>query len=169
MTFLLLSIDSAQTFDLDVVTRQSMENPVYYVQYAHARIMSIGRKAAESGVVRRPLESVDVSRLRHEREEELLRALAVYPDAVHEAAEQRAPQKVSTWVRDFARSFHGFYRDVRVLTDDAELTQARLWLTEACRVGLANGLALLGVQAPDEMSRLDDDEDEGGGQDAGPA
>jgi arginyl-tRNA synthetase len=83
----------------------------------------------------------------------------LYPDAVDEAASQRAPQKISTWVRDFARSFHGFYRDCRVLTDDTELTQARLWLTEACRVGLANGLALLGVHAPDEMARLDDDDD----------
>jgi arginyl-tRNA synthetase len=159
MTFLLQGIDSQQTFDLDVVTAQSMENPVYYVQYAHARIASIGRRAHEAGVERRPLADVNLGRLDHEREEELLRALALYPDVVEEAASQRAPQKISTWVRDFARSFHGFYRDCRVLTDDADLTQARLWLTEACRVGLANGLALLGVHAPDEMARLDDDDD----------
>ena len=73
MTFLLLSIDSPQTFDLDVVTAQSMENPVYYVQYAHARVASIERKAAEAGVVRRPLDTVDLGRLEHEREHELLR------------------------------------------------------------------------------------------------
>ena len=84
--------------------------------------------------------TVDLSLLTHEREEELLRALANYPEVVAEAAETRAPQKVTTWVRDFARAFHGFYRDCRVLTDDAEFTQARLWLTEACRVGLANAL-----------------------------
>ena len=84
--------------------------------------------------------TVDLALLEHEREEELLRALALYPDVVAEAAETRAPQKVTTWVRDFARAFHGFYRDCRVLTDDAELTQARLWLTEACRIGLANAL-----------------------------
>ena len=83
----------------------------------------------------------------------------MYPDVVAEAAETRAPQKVTTWVRDFARAFHGFYRDCRVLTDDAELTQARLWLTEACRIGLANALGLLGVHAPDEMARLDDDDE----------
>ncbi len=157
MVFLLQGIDSPQTFDLDIVTAQSMENPVYYVQYAHARIASIGRKAAAEGVALRPIETVDLALLRHEREEELLRALARYPEVVAEAAETRAPQKVTTWVRDFARAFHGFYRDCRVLTDDAELTQARLWLTEACRVGLANALALLGVHAPDEMARLDDD------------
>jgi arginyl-tRNA synthetase len=160
MTFLLQGIDTAQTFDLDVVTEQSRENPVYYVQYAHARIASIGRKAAAAGVVRKPLAETDLSRLWHEREDALLRALANYPDAIHEAAETRAPQKLSTWARDFASEFHGFYRDCKVLSDDADLTQARLWLTEACRIGLANALALLGVHAPDEMTRLDrDDED----------
>ena len=159
MVFLLQSIDSPQTFDLDIVTAQSMENPVYYVQYAHARIASIGRRAADAGVTRRPLADVDLSRLTHEREEELLRALAQYPDVVTEAAEARAPQKLTTWVRDFARAFHGFYRDCRVLTDDAELTQARLWLNEASRIGLANALGLLGVNAPDEMARLDTDDE----------
>jgi arginyl-tRNA synthetase len=159
MVFLLQGIDSPMTFDLDVVTAQSMENPVYYVQYAHARIASIGRRAAEAGVARRPVTEVDLARLEHEREQELLRALALYPQVVAEAADARAPQKVSTWVRDFARAFHGFYRDCRVLGDDDELTQARLWLTEACRVGLANALAILGVHAPDEMARLDEDAD----------
>lgn len=160
MTFLLQSIDSPQTFDLDVVTSQSMENPVYYVQYAHARVASIARRAQVAGVDRSPLESVDLSSLTHDREGELLRALARYPEMVADAAATRAPQKVSTWVRDFARAFHGFYRDCRVITDDAQLTQARLWLCEACRVGLANALGLLGVSAPDEMVRLDDDESE---------
>jgi arginyl-tRNA synthetase len=160
MVFLLQGVDTGQTFDLDVVTAQSMENPVYYVQYAHARIASIARKAVGAGVARRPIGSVDLSRLEHPREEELLRALACYPEVVADAAETRAPQKVTTWVRDFARAFHGFYRDCRVLSDDDTLTQARLWLTEACRIGLANALGLLGVHAPDEMSRLDADEDE---------
>ncbi len=159
MTFLLQGIDSPQTFDLDIVTSQSMENPVYYVQYAHARVSSIARRAEAAGVTRLPLESVDLSPLTHEREGELLRALALYPDVVADAAATRAPQKISTWVRDFARAFHGFYRDCRVITDDAELTQARLWLAEASRIGLAAALGLLGVSAPEEMARLDDDED----------
>jgi arginyl-tRNA synthetase len=160
MTFLLQSIDSAQTFDLDIVTSQSMENPVYYVQYAHARVSSIARRAAAAGVVRQPLESVDLATLTHEREGELLRALALYPDVIADAADTRAPQKVATWVRDFARSFHGFYRDCRVITDDADLTQARLWLAEASRIGLANALGLLGVGAPAEMARLDEDDED---------
>jgi arginyl-tRNA synthetase len=162
LTFLLQGIDTPQTFDLAVVTSQSMENPVYYVQYAHARIASIGRKASQRGVTRRPIDQVDLSLLVHEREADLLRSLALYPEAVREAAELRAPHRVTTWVRDFAKHFHGFYRDCRVISDDDALTQARLWLAEACRIGFADALGLLGVSAPDEMARLDEDDDEVG-------
>jgi len=156
LTFLLQGIDTAQTFDLDVVTAQSMENPVYYVQYAHARIASIGRKATERGVTRLPLLDASLAPLVHEREIELLRALEAFPGVVEEAAVMRAPHRVTTWVRDFAKAFHGFYRDCKVISDDAALTQARLWLAEACRLGLAGALAILGVDAPDEMHRLDE-------------
>ena len=162
LTFLLQGIETAQTFDLDVVTAQSMENPVYYVQYAHARIASIARTAAERGVERGALGSTDLAPLTDERELDLLRALARYPDVIADAATARAPHKVTTWVRDFAKAFHGFYRECRVIADDPARTQARLWLIEACRVGLADALGLLGVQAPEAMARLDaDDDDEG--------
>ena len=161
LTFLLQGIDTTQTFDLDVVTAQSMENPVYYVQYAHARIASIGRKAAEVGVTRLAVLDASLAPLTHERELELLRALEAYPGVLAEAAALRAPHRVTTWVRDFAKGFHGFYRDCRVISDDAALTQARLWLAEACRLGLASALAILGVHAPDEMTRLDDSDDNG--------
>jgi arginyl-tRNA synthetase len=164
MTFLLLSLDSAQTFDLEVVTSQSMENPVYYVQYAHARVASIERKAAEAGVVRRPLDTVDLGRLEHVREHELLRALDAYPDAVRDSADLRAPQKISTWVREFASRFHSFYRECRVITDDAELTQARLWLVESCRIGLSSALGILGVSAPESMAQLEEDPEPGGSE-----
>lgn len=159
LTFLLQGIDTALTFDLDVVTAQSMENPVYYVQYAHARVASIARRAAAPGIVRAPLAEVDLSLLVHERELDVLRALAEYPEMLRHAAELRAPHRVTTWVRDFAARFHGFYRDCRVMTDDAALTQARLWLAEASQIGLAGALAILGVTAPDVMERLDADED----------
>ena len=161
-TFLLQSIDTTQSFDLDVVTTQSMENPVYYVQYAHARIAAIGRQAAERGVERRPLDDVDLSVLAGERELDLLRSLAAYPDVVADAAKLRAPHRLATWVRELAGRFHGFYRDCRVLGPlpggpgdpiDPGLTQARLWLVEACRVGLADALGLLGVSAPERMDR----------------
>jgi arginyl-tRNA synthetase len=159
LTFLLQGIDTGLTFDLDIVTAQSMENPVYYVQYAHARIASIGRKAVAVGVTRLPVLDTSLAPLVHERELELLRALAAYPGVLAEAAAVRAPHRVTTWVRDFAKEFHGFYRDCRVISDDAALTQARLWLAEACRLGLASALAVLGVNAPDEMTRLDDDDE----------
>ena len=156
MTFLLQSLDTKQTFDLDVVTAQSMENPVYYVQMAHARIASIGRRAVEAGVERRSIDAVDLSVLVHERETELLRALAEFPEIVQLASAERAPHKVTHWVIDFAGRFHGFYRDCRVLGSTDDLLQARLWLTEACRVGFANALGLLGVHAPEEMARLEE-------------
>jgi arginyl-tRNA synthetase len=137
-----------------------MENPVYYVQYAHARVASIARRAVDAGVVRAPLADVDLSVLTHERELDLLRALAEYPAMLASAADLRAPHRVTTWVRDFASRFHGFYRDCRVLTDDPALTPARLWLAEAVRVGLADALGILGVHAPDVMERLDGDDDD---------
>ena len=105
-----------------------------------------------------PLDGIDLDpAARTHAELELLRALSEYPEVVAEAAELRAPHRVTPWVRDFARAFHGFYRDCRVIGEDAELTQARLWLAEACRIGLADALGLLGVSAPEAMARLDDD------------
>jgi arginyl-tRNA synthetase len=152
LTYLLQSIDSPQTIDLDVITAQSNENPVFYVQYAHARIHSLGRKAAELGVERRPLDTVDLSLLVHPRELEVLRSLSELPEVVAQACADRAPHKVTTWVRELADRFHGFYHDCYVIGDvPPELTQARLWLVEATRTGLAIGLDLLGVSAPEAM------------------
>ncbi|MCZ7530327.1 MAG: arginine--tRNA ligase [Acidimicrobiia bacterium] len=153
LTFLLQSVDTAQTIDLDVVTAQSMENPVYYVQYAHARIASITRHAGDAGVARRPLDDVDLAPLTDERELDLLRAVHAFDEVVAEAAEFRAPYKVTNWVRDLAGRFHRFYAECRVVTDDEELTQARLWLAEAVRIALGSGLGLLGVSAPESMER----------------
>jgi len=155
LTFLLQGIDTAQTIDLDVVTAQSLENPVYYVQYAHARIASIGRKAHAEGITRVPILDVNLAPLAHERELDLLRSLAVFPEIVAEAAALRAPHRVTTWVRDLAAKFHAFYGDCRVISDDTASTQARLWLAEASRIGLKQALDLLGVHAPDEMRRAD--------------
>ena len=153
ITFLLQSMDSPQTVDLAVVASQAMENPVFYVQYAHARIQSIGRKIAELGVERLPLAEVDLGLLTHDRELELLRSLSELPEVVVGATLGRAPHQVTTWVRELAGRFHGFYHDCYVVADsvDPALTQARLWLVEAVRVGLAIGLDLLGADAPDEM------------------
>jgi arginyl-tRNA synthetase len=152
LTFLLQSLDTRQTIDLDLITAQSNENPVFYVQYANARIHSIGRRAAEAGIERAPLADVDLSVLTHERELDLLRKLSELPEIVALACVDRAPHKVTTWVRELADRFHGFYHDCYVIGDvPAELTQARLWLVEAARTGLAIGLDLLGVSAPEAM------------------
>lgn len=150
---LLASIDQSTTINLDVLKERSAENPVFYVQYAHARICSIGRVAAERGVERLRLEDVNLGLLVHERELEVLRTLVDLLRVIEDAAVERAPYKVTNWVRRLAADFHGFYHDCYVMGDDVppELTQARLWLVEAARVGLAIGLDLLGVGAPDEM------------------
>jgi len=153
LTFLLQSLDSRQTVDLDLITAQSMENPVFYVQMAHARIAGIARRATEVGIERVPLEQADLSLLTHERELEVLRTLFELPDVVAMACVERAPHKVTTWVRELADRFHSFYHECYVIGEDVppELTQARLWLVEAARIGLAIGLGLLGVSAPESM------------------
>jgi len=153
LTFLLQSIDTSQTFDIDVVKSQAMENPVFYVQMAYARIRSIKRKADELGVTRVDREQADLSLLVEDRELDILRALSELPDTVLVAANDRAPHRITTWVRELAGAFHGFYHDCYVISDQTppELTQARLWLVEAAEIGLAIGLDLLGVSAPESM------------------
>ncbi|MDR3647602.1 MAG: arginine--tRNA ligase [Acidimicrobiales bacterium] len=150
---LMSSLDQSSLLDLDLVRSQSMENPVYYVQYAHARIASIERVRTERGIERRPVSDVDLDLLVHDRELELLHGLEELPDVVAEAGRDRAPHKVTAWVRGLAGAFHGFYHDCPVLAETVgdDLTQARLWLVEAARVGLAIGLDILGVSAPESM------------------
>ncbi len=150
---LVASIDQSPTIDLDKVRAASKESPVYYVQYANARIHSIHKRAGELGVTAAPLADVDLAPLTHDRELEVLRTLATLPEVVELACTERAPHKVTAWVRELADRFHGFYHDCRVLGDDVPpaTTQARLWLVEASRVGLAIGLDLLGVSAPESM------------------
>jgi arginyl-tRNA synthetase len=150
---LVSSIDQSPTIDLDKVRSESKESPVYYVQYANARIHSIGKKADELGVTRAPLAAVDMAPLTHERELDLLRTLSTLPEVVELACVERAPHKVTAWVRELADRFHGFYHDCRVLGEGVPpgTTQARLWLVESTRIGLAIGLDLLGVSAPESM------------------
>ncbi|MEQ8841209.1 MAG: arginine--tRNA ligase [Acidimicrobiales bacterium] len=152
-TYLMQSVDSRQTFDLDEVATQGMENPVFYVQYAHARICSIMTKTAEAGVARRPLAEVDLSLLTHERELEVLRSLQQLPDIVEIACLDDAPHRIAGWSREQAAALHGFYHDCYVMGDGVsdELTQARLALVAASQIGLRIALDLLGVSAPESM------------------
>jgi arginyl-tRNA synthetase len=154
-TLLSRSSDSPLDFDIDVVKRQSMENPVHYVQYGHARIASILRHAVERGVSRPPLEETDLSLLSTEAELDLLRTIAEMPEQVQEAAGLRAPHRLTHHAQELAGRFHRFYTECRVVTEDAALTASRLWLCEAARQTIANVLALLGVSAPDSMERDD--------------
>jgi len=150
---LMSTLDQAATFDLATVREQSVENPVFYVQMANARIAGVGRKAVERGVTRLPRGLVDLALLTHPRELELLRCLEELPEVVSDAAVDRAPTKVTTWVRRLASCFHGFYHDCPILAEDVDpaLAQARLWLVEGARIGLVIGLGLLGVSAPEAM------------------
>ncbi len=149
---LVSSPDQSPTIDLDAVREKSNDSPVFYIQYAHARIASIMRKVDEAGIERAPIADVSLAVLTHEREIELLRTLSELPDMIDLAMRERAPHKITNWVRELADRFHGFYHDCYVIGDvPPELTQARLWLVEASRIGFAIGLDLLGVSAPERM------------------
>jgi arginyl-tRNA synthetase len=148
------SMDATIDIDLDLWARQTSDNPVFYVQYAHARLASIQRNAADLGLVVDP-DTADTSLLAHEREGDLLRALADFPRVVASAAELREPHRVARYLEDTAASFHTFYDSCRVLPQGDEaagrLHGARLLLVAATRTVLGNGLALLGVTAPERM------------------
>ena len=152
-TYLLQSIDTQQTFDLELAKSESMDNPVYYVQMAHARACNITRFAAERGATRGQLADADPSLLVHDRELDILRSLSEFAETVASACNDRAPHRITAWLRELAAAFHGFYHDCYVVGDGVapELTQARLWLTEAARIGLHAGLDVIGVSAPETM------------------
>ncbi|MDQ1650247.1 MAG: arginyl-tRNA synthetase [Frankiaceae bacterium] len=153
------SIDSTLELDLAVLARQTNDNPVFYVQYAHARIASLLRNAAEFGVVLAAPHDVDVSLLTHDRESDLLRSLGDFPRVVASAAELRAPHRIARHLEELAGTYHRFYDACRVLPPGLktgeepanELTYARLLLVQATQVVLRNGLGLLGVSAPERM------------------
>ncbi|HJR45755.1 MAG TPA: arginine--tRNA ligase [Actinomycetota bacterium] len=149
-TFLTRSIDAPLEFNIDLVKEQAPENPVYYVQYAHARISSILRRAEEEGY-ELSFDDGPLGRLMHPSEDELMRKLASYEEVVPEAARLRAPQRITRYVEELASTFSSFYRDCKVITEDRELTAGRLALALATRAVVADGLGLLGVSAPERM------------------
>jgi len=155
-TLLSRSNDSTIEFDIEEVKRQSLDNPVYYVQYAHARIASILRQAGDRGVEAAPVEQAELERLAHEAELNLLRKVSELPEEVLVAANLRAPYRLTKYAQELAALFHRFYTDCRVITEDAALTQARLLLCLATKQAVANVLGLLGVSAPETMERTDD-------------
>ena len=146
--------DAEFTFDVDLALSQSEDNPVYYVQYAHARICSVLQQAGEKGFAVPDAASAlntDLTPLTNAREQTLLNRLAQFPDLLAEAADELAPHQVAYYLKDLAADFHGYYNAERVLVDDEGLRNARLALLLATRQVLRNGLALLGVSAPEKM------------------
>lgn len=149
--FTMRSMDSHLDFDMDLAVSTSNENPVYYVQYAYARICSIFRQAEEQGISVPAPENADLTKLTAEHEFDLLRKIGELPEEIGVAAANYAPHRLVRYVYDLASLFHSYYRAERVITDDAEQTAARLVLLGGVRTALANVLGLIGVSAPEKM------------------
>lgn len=148
--FLTKRCDSHLDFDLDLAKKQSRDNPVYYVQYVHARIASIFRIAAERGIDA-DMTDPDLSALSLPEEIRLIKHLADFPDMLADAAEALEPHRITFYLVDLADLFHAYYHDNRVLTEHPHIKKARLFLVDAVRQVVANGLAILGVTAPERM------------------
>jgi arginyl-tRNA synthetase len=146
--FLMRRMESHLDFDLDLAKKQSDENPVFYVQYAHARICSILEHAKEKGVVRA---AGNLLLLKEPEEITLIKSLLEFPELVQGAAQSREPHRIPTYLQELSGIFHNFYHQHRVVTEDQALSNARLDLCQAVRTVLANGLGLLGVSAPEKM------------------
>jgi arginyl-tRNA synthetase len=134
-----------------VATRQSSDNPVYYVQYAHARIRSIARQAAEQGIAIPAWDAIDTAVLTDPEEQALIKRLLHYPEVVRGAARAHEPHRIAFWLQELAGAFHPYYKTHRVIQDDRSLMLARFALCAAIGQTVANGLALLGVSAPETM------------------
>jgi len=148
--FLSRSSDSPLDFDVELTKKQSQENPVYYVQYAHARICSVFAKAEEKGIKTNFLEA-NLALLQEKEELKLLKLIDSFDDVLESSALQLAPYKITYYLMDLASAFHDYYTKYRIIQDDTELMQARLALCEGVRKLLRLGLDLLGVSAPEKM------------------
>jgi arginyl-tRNA synthetase len=149
--FLTRHYESPLDFDLELAKQQTNENPVYYVQYVHARISSIIRKAVENGMANVQWDETAIARLLEIEEIQLIKTLAQYPETVAASAEKLEPHRITFFLMNLAAAFHAYYNKHRVLSEDPVLSRGRLVLVESIRKVIRNGLALLGVDAPDKM------------------
>ncbi len=149
--FVMRNPDSHLDFDLELAKKQSQDNPVYYVQYAHARICSIFRQAQANQIEMPDLTEIDASLLKEMEELDLLRKIADFPEEIMVAARTMAPHRIAHYVMDLASLFHSFYNSHRVLNDNPALQAARLLLMDITRITIKNALFILGVSAPEQM------------------
>ena len=149
--FIMRSIDSQLDFDLDLAKSRTNENPVYYIQYAHARISSIFRQADEAGISYGGWDTIDFSLLTEGIEVDLIKKMGTYTEEVAAAAKDRAPHRIARYAHELAGLFHGFYNQCRIIGVDPELQVARLGLVTAVRHTLRNALKILGITAPERM------------------
>ncbi|MGJ9385448.1 arginine--tRNA ligase [Salipaludibacillus sp. CF4.18] len=147
--FAMRAADSHLDFDLSLAKSQSNDNPVYYVQYAHARICSMLRQAEEKGF--KVDKEVDLTGLIAVKEQDLMKKLGEYPEAIADAAKRRSPHRMTNYVHELAQALHSFYNAEKVISEDVSLTKARLALMDAVRMTLQNALKILGVEAPEKM------------------
>ena len=147
--FIMRGMNAHLDFDLDLAADQSDKNPVFYLQYAHARICNIISRANDKGIILN--ESFDHSLLDHEDEINLLKYLSRFPDFVELGYENLEPQTIANYLQELSGYFHKFYSKCRVITDDNELTMSRIALIYATRTVLANGFSILGISAPERM------------------
>ena len=149
--FLTRRPDSHLDFDLELVKRESAENPVYYVEYAHARIISIFRQAEAKGVPVPSIDDVDLSMLNLPEEVKMIKLIALYPELIEASALALEPHRVTFYMQDVATALHNYYFHHRVITDDRRLTEARLILLQGVGQVLRSALAILGIKAPERM------------------
>jgi len=149
--FVMRNPDSHLDFDLELAKQQNQDNPVYYVQYAHARICSIFRQAEAAGISMPPVEQINSALLKEPEELDLLRKIADFPEEINVAARTMAPHRIARYVMDLAGLFHSFYNHHRVINDDQALQEARLLLMSVTRITIKNALCVLGVSAPEQM------------------
>ena len=149
--FLTRHYDSPLDFDLEIAKKKTSDNPVYYVQYVHARISSIIRKAAEKEVEAIVIDDQAIAKLTQQEEVELMKALARYPETIKNSAKFMEPHRITFFLMNLASLFHAYYNKHRVLTNDPVLSRGRLYLITAVQRVIRNGLTLLGVSAPERM------------------
>jgi arginyl-tRNA synthetase len=149
--FLMRSSDTHLDFDLELAKKETPDNPVFYIQYAHARICSIFRSAEEKGVTWNRSAEVDLSPLKEEEEFAIIQAILGFPEIVEKSARALEVHRISHYLLDLVSRFHGYYSRHRVISDDESLTQARLFLLDALRITIRNGFELMGISSPEKM------------------